>query len=116
MMQRRWYYRNGTCFETFNILFDNSRFMLVQNDSTKNFSFGTSDSFNTLYGFGVNQSCLTKSEAIAELQRWISIDKKYPDLREIERQYLGYTSIDQWESMISALENLDDSGENEQKN
>lgn len=110
MTQRRWYYRHGTCYETFNILFDNSRFMLVQNDDTKVFSFGTSDSFNTLYGFGVNQSCLTKQEAIAELRRWIAIDEQHPSMREVELQQFGYTVIDQWNSMIAALDAFDDNG------
>lgn len=35
MNRRRWYYKNGTCFEEFDILFDNGRFMLVQNVETK---------------------------------------------------------------------------------
>lgn len=95
MKQRRWYYKHGTCYETFNILCDNSRFMLVQNDSTKTFSFGTSDSFGTIFGFGVNQSCLTKQEAIAELRRWRSIDEHSPDL------------VDQWNAMIYALNAID---------
>lgn len=101
MAQRKWYYRNGTCYETFNILFDNSHFMLVQNDDTKVFSFGTSDCFNTLYGFGVNQSCLTKQEVIAELRRWIAIDEQHPSMRKV---------IDQLNSMIDVLEAFDDNG------
>lgn len=54
MNRRRWYYKNGTCFEEFDIFFDNGRFMLVQNVETKVFSFGVCENFGTLYGFPVN--------------------------------------------------------------
>lgn len=75
MNRRRWYYKNGTCFEEFDILFDNGRFMLVQNVKTKVFSFGVCENFGTLYGFPVNWSCLTKDQAIERLNNMIRIDK-----------------------------------------
>lgn len=75
MNRRRWYYKNGTCFEEFDILFDNGRFMLVQNVETKVFSFGVCENFGTLYGFPVNWSCLTKDQAIERLNNMIRIDK-----------------------------------------
>lgn len=74
MNRRRWYYKNGTCFEEFDILFDNGRFMLVQNVETKVFSFGVCENFGTLYGFPVNWSCLTKDQAIERLNNMIRID------------------------------------------
>lgn len=74
MNRRRWYYKNGTCFEEFDILFDNGRFMLVQNVKTKVFSFGVCENFGTLYGFPVNWSCLTKDQAIERLNNMIRID------------------------------------------
>lgn len=76
MNRRRWYYKNGTCFEEFDILFDNGRFMLVQNVETKVFSFGVCENFGTLYGFPVNWSCLTKDQAIERLNNMIRIDTR----------------------------------------
>lgn len=77
MNRRRWYYKNGTCFEEFDILFDNGRFMLVQNVKTKVFSFGVCENFGTLYGFPVNWSCLTKDQAIERLNNMIRIDMQW---------------------------------------
>lgn len=39
MSVRRWYFQRGTCYEEFNVLYDNGRFMLVQNRETKAFFF-----------------------------------------------------------------------------
>lgn len=103
MEQRKWYFKHGTRYELFNILFDNGRFMLVENCETKAISFGMCDCFNTLYGFPVDWSCLTRPRAIAIISNLVGIDTKYPELRELERQQFGYTIIDQWNSMIDAL-------------
>lgn len=103
MEQRKWYFNHGKNSETFNILYDNGRFMLVENAETKKVSFGMCNCFNTLYGFPVNWSCLTRAEAVELLIRLRKIDEKNPDLRQIEREQWGYTAIDQWCGMIDAL-------------
>ena len=91
MTQRKWFFNNGANFELFNVLFDSDGFLVVQNDETKTISFGTADCFNSLFGFPVNQSCITKGEAISILHDWIKIDESYnfPTSR--------------WENMIRAI-------------
>lgn len=91
MTQRKWFFNNGANFELFNVLFDCDGFLVVQNDKTKTISFGTADCFNFLFGFPVNQSCITKDEAISILHDWIKIDESYnfPTSR--------------WENMISTI-------------
>ncbi len=39
MIVRRWYFKHGTRYEEFNVLYDNGMFMLVQNRETKAFFF-----------------------------------------------------------------------------
>lgn len=92
MEQRKWFFNHGANFELFNVLFDRDGFIVVQNDKTSTISFGTADCFGSLFGFPVNQSCLTKSEATAVLRDWIEIDKSY-----------GFP-ISRWEKMISAIQ------------
>lgn len=108
MNRRSWYYKNGTCFEEFDILFDNGRFMLVQNVETKVFSFGVCENFGTLYGFPVNWSCLTKDQAIERLNNMIRIDKQYSELEEVYKQQFGYTNVEQWQAMIEAVSRVAD--------
>lgn len=108
MNRRRWYYKNGTCFEEFDILFDNGRFMLVQNRETKAFSFGICEDFGTLFGFPVNWSCLTKDRAIEILQGMIRIDSINPELDAICKKQYGYTESEQWQAMIEAVSRVAD--------
>lgn len=103
MEQRKWYFNHGKNSEIFNILYDNGRFMLVENVETRKVSFGMCGCFNTLFGFPVNWSCLTRAEAVELLIGLRKIDEKNPDLRKIEREQWGYTAIDQWCGMIDAL-------------
>lgn len=103
MEQRKWYFNHGKNSETFNILYDNGRFMLVENVETKKVSFGMCGCFNTLFGFPVSWSCLTRAEAVKLLIGLRKIDEKNLDLRQIEREQWGYTAIDQWCGMIDAL-------------
>ena len=107
MEQRKWYYKNGTASETFNVLYSNGRFILVENDETKSISFGLERDFNSFYGFPVNWSCLAPSDAIDVLNGLIRIDSQaeYRDLREFEKSTTGKTQIDQWQEMIAAIEN-----------
>ena len=91
MEQRKWFFNHSENFELFNVLFDCDGFLVVQNDETKNISFGATDCFNSLFGFPVNQSCITKDEAISILHDWTKIDESYnfPTSR--------------WENMINAI-------------
>lgn len=78
MKTKKWYFKNNC--EIYNILYEDNRFILVQNVNNKLFSFGVTSDFGTLLGFPVNQSCLTKNECINILKRFINIDKKYNDV------------------------------------
>lgn len=91
MEQRKWFFNGGANFELFNVIFDRDGFLVVQNDKTRTISFGTADCFGSFFGFPVNQSCLTKDEAISILHDWIKIDESYnfPTSR--------------WENMINAI-------------
>lgn len=91
MRQRKWFFNNGANFELFNVLFDYDGFIVVQNDKTRAISFGTADCFNSLYGFPVNQSCLTKKQAVSLLLEWVDIDKNFG------------LPVSRWENMISAI-------------
>lgn len=92
MRQRKWFFNNGENFELFNVLFDSDGFLVVQNDKTRTISFGTANYFCSLFGFPVNQSCLTKDDAISVLRGWIEIDKGY-----------GFLTS-RWENMISVIQ------------
>ena len=78
MKTKKWYFKNN--YELYNILYEDDRFILVQNVNNKLFSFGVASDFGTLLGFPVNQSCLTKNECINTLKRFIGISKEYNDV------------------------------------
>lgn len=103
MIVRRWYFKHGTRYEEFNVLYDNGMFMLVQNRETKAFSFGLCEDFGTLFGFPVNWSCLTKDQAIELLQGMIRVDNTDPELDAIWKKQYGYTESEQWQAMIEAV-------------
>lgn len=103
MEQRKWYFNHNKNSETFNVLYDNGRFMLVENAETKKVSFGMCNCFNTLYGFPVNWSCLKKSDAVQLLIKLCEVADKYPEVRQVEREQWGYTELEQWRGMIDAL-------------
>ena len=94
MKELKWYFKHGTKFEVYSVLYEDDTFMLVQNNNTKKYSFGVVGDFGTLYGFPVDQSCLTTDEAIEILNDFI----------EIEKQYLEYSfaeiNIKRWENML----------------
>ena len=99
MKKLKWYYKNGTAHEIFSVLYEDVDFILVQNDNTKNFSFGLKRDFGTLYGFPVNQSCLTPDELKKQLQAFIKIDKKY--YNECPHEWFN-ENIARWQNMIKA--------------
>ena len=94
MKQLKWYFKHGTKFETYNVLYEDETFILVQNDNTKKYSFGVIKDFGTLYGFPVNQSCLTSEEAEDVLNRFIEIDKQYVEY------HFADINIKRWENML----------------
>lgn len=108
MIVRRWYFKHGTRYEEFNVLYDNGMFMLVQNRETKAFSFGLCEDFGTLFGFPVNWSCLTKDQAIELLQGMIRVDNTDPELDTIWKKQYGYTESEQWQAMIEAVSRVAD--------
>lgn len=87
MEKLKWYYKNGEVFEEYTILFEQGKYILVQNDCTKKYSFGLSRDFGSLYGFPVNQSCLTKKELKERLLAFIEIDKKYNNANKTQEIY-----------------------------
>ena len=105
MEQRKWYFKNGTKSETFNVLYCNGKFIVVENAETKDISFGLDRDFGTLYGFPADWSCLSEDEAESILNDFIRIDSKpeYKILREYEKETTGKTQIDQWHEMIAAI-------------
>lgn len=108
MIVRRWYFKHGTRYEEFDVLYDNGMFMLVQNRETKAFSFGLCEDFGTLFGFPVNWSCLTKDQAIELLQGMIRVDNTDPELDAIWKKQYGYTESEQWQAMIEAVSRVAD--------
>ena len=107
MEQRKWFYKNGAASETFNVLYCNGKFILVENNATQLISFGLERDFNSFYGFPVNWSCLSPSDAIDVLNGLIRIDSQaeYRELREFEKSTTGKTQINQWQEMICAIKN-----------
>lgn len=85
MKTKKWYFKNN--YELYNVLYEDDRFILVQNVNDKLFSFGVASDFGTLLGFPVNQSCLTKNECINKLKRFIDISKKYNDVNKTIKTY-----------------------------
>lgn len=99
MEKLRWYFKNGTKFEEYSVLYSDDSFILVQNDNTKKYSYGLRREFGTLYGFPVNQSCLTTDEAKEMLSAFVNIDKSYLDsLGDIAQE-----NINRWNGMLKAI-------------
>lgn len=89
MRKLRWYFKNRTRYEEYSVLYQNEKYILVQNDNTKKYSFGLSRDFGTLYGFPVNQSCLSAEELKAQLLAFIEIDKKYNNVNQTQEIYVA---------------------------
>lgn len=99
MKKLRWYFKNGTKFEDYSILYSDEKFTLVQNDNTKKYSFGLIRDFGTLLGFPVDQSCLQANEVKEMLNAFIEIDKTSIDILG----YIAKTNIKRWENMLEAI-------------
>ena len=95
MKQIKWYFKNN--YEIYNVLYEDDKYILVKNDSTKNYSFGLKRDFGTLFGFPINQSCLSKEECINRLNSFVEIDKKYNDVNH---------TIAIYENMLNALKEV----------
>jgi len=101
MNKLRWYFKNGTKFEDYSVLYSDDNFTLVQNDNTKKYSFGLIRDFGTLYGFPVNQSCLQADEANEMLNTFITIDESYIDtIGDIAK-----VNIERWKNMLKVIAN-----------
>ena len=99
MKKLRWYFKHGTTFEEYSVLYEDDRYILVQNDNSSKYSYGLKSDFGTLYGFPVNQSCLTDEEAKDILLAFIEIDKGYIDtLGDIAKN-----NIKRWTDMLDAI-------------
>lgn len=93
METRKWHFGNN--YELYNILYDDTHFILVQNINNKLFSFGLTEDFGSFLGFPVNQSCLNKNECINTLNKIIEIGKKYNNINK---------TINIYKTMIELLE------------
>ena len=83
----RWYFCHGTNFEEYTPLYDDGKYILVQNDKTGLYSFGLYKDFGTLFGFPVDQSCLSRQELLSLLDAFIGIDAKYNDINKTMHVY-----------------------------
>ena len=92
MNKKVWYFKNNS--EVYSVLYEDKTYILVMNDESKLYSFGLKNDFGTLYGFPVNQSCLTKEETIGTLKSFIEIDNKYGDINNTAKV---------WGNMIKIL-------------
>ena len=101
MKKWKWYYKHGTAFEIFSVLYDKDDYVVVKNDDTETYNFGLKKDFGTLCGFPINQSCLTKEEIIKQLNAFIDIDKKY--LKECPNDWF-MQNINRWKDMILSVE------------
>ena len=92
MNKKVWYFKNNS--EVYSVLYEDKTYILVMDDESKLYSFGLRNDFGTLYGFPVNQSCLTKEETIDILKSFIEIDNKYSDINNTAKV---------WGNMIKIL-------------
>ena len=92
MNKKVWYFKNNS--EVYSVLYEDKTYILVMDDESKLYSFGLRNDFGTLYGFPVNQSCLTKEETIDILKIFIEIDNKYSDINNTAKV---------WGNMIKIL-------------
>ena len=92
MNKKVWYFKNNS--EVYSVLYEDKTYILVKDDKNKLYSFGLKNDFGTLYGFPVNQSCLSKEETIDILKIFIEIDNKYSDINNTAKV---------WGNMIKIL-------------
>lgn len=101
---KRWYFKNN--FEDYNCLYEDQRFILVQNIESRKYSFGVRKDFGSFCGFPVNQSCLNEDECIERLKEFIKIDKNYEDINNT-------TEI--WKKMIEAVKKSEEKETDEEE-
>lgn len=94
MKKLKWYFKHGTKFDEFYVLWEDGKYILVKNCDTEMYSYGLKCDFGTLFGFPVNQSCLTHDECIRMLNSFMEIDKKYDDCNQ---------TMNVWKNMLMAL-------------
>lgn len=96
MILKRWFFKNN--YEDYKVLYQDEKYILVQNINSKKYSFGLGADFGSLYGFPVNQSCLNKNECIKILEKFIQIDKKFNNINNTIKVY---------NNMLKSLKNED---------
>ena len=82
---KRWYFKEN--YEDYYCLYEDERFILVQNIKSRDYSFGPTADFGSFYGFPVNQSCLNEDECIERLRQFIKIDEQYGDINKTTEIY-----------------------------
>lgn len=82
---KRWYFKKN--YEYYYCLYEDDKFILVQNIENRKYSFGLSKDFGSFYGFPVNQSCLNEDECIKRLKEFIKIDEKYNNVNDTIKVY-----------------------------
>jgi len=101
MEKLKWYFKHGTKYELYSVLYKADKWILVQNDRTGKYSFGLERDFGTLFGFPVNQSCLIIDELMEILNDFIRIDTSY--IESIGD--IAIKNISRWKNMILVVEN-----------
>ena len=96
----KWYFKNGTKYEIYSVLYKNAPYILVQNDNSRRYSFGLISDFGTTYGFPVNWSCLSLDELKEALLNLIKIDTKYIG----KTGGMSEKNIKHWKNMLSAVD------------
>ncbi len=82
---KRWYFKEN--YEDYNCLYEDERFILVQNIDSQKYSFGVREDFGSFYGFPVGQSCLIADECIERLKEFIKIAEKYNNVNDTIKVY-----------------------------
>lgn len=99
MEKLKWYFKHGTKYELYSVLYKKDGWILVQNDNTGKYSFGLVRDFGTIFGFPVNRSCLNVDELREILNDLINIDKEYINsIGDIAKN-----NINRWENMLLAV-------------
>lgn len=100
MEKLKWYFKHGTKCELYSVLYKSDKWILVQNDKTGKYSFGLERDFGSIFGFPVNQSCLTIDELMEILNDFIEIDTRYID----SIGDIAIKNISRWENMMLAVQ------------
>lgn len=97
MEQRIWYFKHGTVKQPYDIIYDDGTHICVRSVNSGKYSYGMTHDFGTLYGFPVNQSCLTLSEIIERLQAQIDNSKRlWANFEQTEHEPIPDCAKQEW--------------------